>query len=95
MNEDELLRAQIEAIIRGEIQEGINDYLEEKDTKSSEDNSLGFVEKKEEEKELKVNIPKDEVDKLIKEYKKIKKSRKSNFAQIKKLGLLDKDGRPL
>ena len=48
MNEDELLRAQIEAIIRGEIQEGINDYLEEKDTKSSEDNAWGFVEKKEE-----------------------------------------------
>ena len=95
MNEDELLRAQIEAIIRGEIQEGINDYLEEKDTKSSEDNSLGFVEKKEEEKELKVNIPKDEVDKLIKEYKKIKKNRKSNFAQIKKLGLVDKHGKSL
>ncbi len=95
MNEDELLRAQIEAIIRGEIQEGINDYLEEKDTKSSEDNSLGFVEKKEEEKELKVNIPKDEVDKLIKEYKKIKKFRKSNLGQVKKLGLLDKHGNPL
>ena len=95
MNEDELLRAQIEAIIRGEIQEGINDYLEEKDTKSSEDNSLGFVEKKEEEKELKVNIPKDEVDKLIKEYKKIKKFRKSNLGQVKKLGLLDKHGIPL
>ena len=95
MNEDELLRAQIEAIIRGEIQEGINDYLEEKDTKSSEDNSLGFVERKEEEKELKVNIPKDEVDKLIKEYKKIKKFRKSNLGQVKKLGLLDKHGNPL
>ena len=95
MNEDELLRAQIEAIIRGEIQEGINDYLEEKDTKSSEDNSLGFVEKKEEEKELKVNIPKDEVDKLIKEYKKIKKFRKSNLGQVKKLGLVDKHGKPL
>ena len=95
MNEDELLRAQIEAIIRGEIQVGINDYLEEKDTKSSEDNSLGFVEKKEEEKELKVNIPKDEVDKLIKEYKKIKKFRKSNLGQVKKLGLLDKHGNPL
>ena len=95
MNEDELLRAQIEAIIRGEIQEGINDYLEEKDTKSSEDNSLGFVEKKEEEKELKVNIPKDEVDKLIKEYKKIKKFRKSNLGQVKKLGLLDKNGNSL
>ena len=56
---------------------------------------MGFVEKKEEEKELKVNIPKDEVDKLIKEYKKIKKFRKSNLGQVKKLGLLDKHGNPL
>ena len=45
--------------------------------------------------ELKVNIPQDEVDKLLKEYKKIKKKQKSNFGQIKKLGLLDKNGRPL
>ena len=45
--------------------------------------------------ELKVNISNDEVDKLIKEYKKIKKNEKSNMNEIKKLGLLDKDGRPL
>ena len=47
------------------------------------------------EQELKVNISKDEVDKLIKEYKKIKKRAKSNFGQIKKLGLVDKHGRSL
>ena len=45
--------------------------------------------------ELTVNIPNDEVDKLIKEYKKIKKRQKSNLGQIKKLGLVDKHGRQL
>ena len=49
----------------------------------------------ESQKELKVNIPNDEVDKLIKEYKKIKKRQKSNLGQIKKLGLVDKHGRQL
>ncbi len=88
MNEDDVIRAQIEAIIKDEIQEGINEYIDQADEKA-----VGFV--KDEADELKVNIPVDEVDKLIKEYKKIKKNRKSNFAQIKKLGLLDKDGRPL
>ena len=88
MNEDDVIRAQIEAIIKDEIQEGINDYIDKNDEKA-----VGFV--KDDADQLKVNIPVDEVEKLIKEYKKIKKSRKSNFAQIKKLGLLDKDGRPL
>ena len=88
MNEDDVIRAQIEAIIKDEIQEGINEYIDQADEKA-----VGFV--KDEADELKVNIPGDEVEKLIKEYKKIKKSRKSNFAQIKKLGLLDKNGRPL
>jgi LPS O-antigen subunit length determinant protein (WzzB/FepE family) len=88
MNEDDVIRAQIEAIIKDEIQEGINEYIDQADEKA-----VGFV--KDEADELKVNIPVDEVDKLIKEYKKIKKNRKSNFAQIKKLGLLDKNGRAL
>ena len=88
MNEDELLRAQIEAIIKDEIQEGINDYIDQADEKA-----VGFV--KDEAEQLKVNIPVDEVEKLIKEYKKIKKNRKSNFAQIKKLGLVDKHGKSL
>ena len=42
--------------------------------------------------QLKVNIPNSEVDKLIKEYKKIKKRQKSNLNQIK---LLDKFGNPM
>ena len=82
---DALLRAQINALIREEIQEGINEYLEE--------NEEGDEVNKDE--ELKVNIPNDEVDKLIKEYKKIRKREKSNFGQIKKLGLVDKHGKRL
>ena len=89
---DEELRAQIDDLIRDEIQEGINEYLSQKE--ESEKSGLGFV-GKEEEEELKVNISNAEVDKLIKEYKKIKKNRKSNFSQIKKLGLVDKHGKPL
>ena len=92
MNEDEMLRAQIDAVIRDEIQGVINDYVDEKE--EGEKSGLGFV-TKEEDEELKINISKDEVDKLIKEYKKIKKFRKSNLGQVKKLGLLDKHGNPL
>tara|TARA_B100000902_G_scaffold355222_1_gene367996 strand:+ start:310 stop:594 length:285 start_codon:yes stop_codon:yes gene_type:complete len=92
---DELLRAQINELIRDEIQEGINDYIDMKDEVVPSKGFGGFVNKEEEEEELKVNVSTDEVDRLIKEYKKIKKGQKSNFGQIKKLGLLDKNGRPL
>ena len=44
---------------------------------------------------MKVNIPRSEVDKILKEYKKIKKGRKSNLAQVKRMGLVDKHGRQL
>ena len=85
---DEELRAQINALIRDEIQEGINDYIDTKE--ESEKSGLGFVDNKDE--ELKVNIPEAEVDNLIKEYKKIKKRQKSNLNQIR---LLDKFGNPI
>ena len=88
-NEDDILRAQINALIRDEIQENINDYVD--GLEETEKGGLGFVKKE----ELIVNISNAEVERLIKEYKKIKKNEKSNFAQIKKLGLLDKDGNPL
>ena len=91
---DDELRMQIDAIIRDNIQEVINDYVDEKD-ESVKESGLGFVKKEGEDNQLKVNISKDEVDKLIQEYKKIKRQQKSNFSEIKKLGLLDKDGRPL
>ena len=93
MNEDDLLRAQINELIRAEIQEGINDYVDQKE--DAEKSGLGFVEK-DEEKELKVNISNAEVERLLKEYKKIKKQqKKSNLHQVKKMGLVDKDGRQL
>ena len=92
MNE-ELIRNQINDIIEGEIQNGINDFLEEKQKKES-DQGLGFV-TSEEAKQLKVKVFKDEVDKIMKQYKKIKKKEKSNISQVKKLGLVDKHGRPL
>ena len=91
---DELLKAQINALIRDEIQGVINDYVDDKE-ESVKETGLGFVKKEDEVNELKVNISIDEVDKLIKEYKKIKKNEKSNMNEIKKLGLVDKDGRPL
>ena len=90
---DEQIRNQINDIIEGEIQLGINEFLEEKQRKES-NQGLGFV-TPEEAKELKVKVSNAEIDKIIKQYKKIKKKEKSNLFQVKKMGLLDKDGRPL
>ena len=85
---DELLRAQIDALIRDEIQEGINDYIDDTEKSAAE----GFGITKHGDEKLKVNISKNEVEKLIKEYKKIKRKEKSNLNQVK---LLDKYGKPL
>jgi hypothetical protein len=83
---DEELREQINSLIRGEIQEVINDYVEDKESQifSMEQSGLGFVEK-EDEKEFTVNVSNQEVERLIKEYKKIKKGQKSNLGQIMKM----------
>ena len=89
MKNEELLRDQINQLIRAEIQEGINDYVDQLEV--VEKGGLGFV-GKDEEKELKVKIPVSEVDKIIKEYKKIKKREKSNLNTVK---LLDRHGRQL
>ena len=85
---DEQLRAQVTAIIRDEIQDGINEYIDTQE--ESEKTGLGFVSNKDE--KLKVNIPNNEVDKIIKRYKRIKKKQKSNLYQAK---LLDQHGKPL
>ena len=90
---EEQLRNQINDIIEGEIQLGINEFLEEKQEKEK-NQGLGFV-TPESEKELKVKVFKDEVDKIMKQYKKIKKKEKSNLSQVTRLGLVDKHGRPL
>ena len=87
------LRNQINDIIEGEIQLGINDYLEEKQEKEKHQ-GMGFV-TSEEAKNLKVKVSNAEIDKIIKEYKRIKKKEKSNLSQVKRLGLVDKHGRPL
>ena len=73
------LENQINDIIRDEIQDVINEYVDET-IGDNEDIKQGFKDE-----ELKVNIPKDEVEKLIKEYKKIKKFKKSNLGQVKNL----------
>ena len=93
MNREEAeLRMEIDAIIRDEIQEGINEYVDQKE--ETEKTGIGFVDKEDEDK-LEVNISKREIDKIIKDYKKVKKFKKSNLGQVKKLGLVDKHGRPL
>ena len=76
------LRDQINEIIEADIQLKINDYIEKQ--------GKGFKGE-----ELKVNIPKSEIDKIIKEYKQIKKQKKSNLGQVKKIDLVDKHGRTL
>ena len=76
------IRDQINDIIEGEIQNGITEYIEKE--------GKGFKGQ-----ELKVNVNQDAVDKLLKEYKKIKKAEKSNLGQVKKLGLVDEHGNPL
>ena len=88
---DEELKAQINDIIEGEIQNGINDYLKSQEGK--DDSGVGFV--SDEAKELNVKVYQDQVDKLIKEYKQIKKFRKSNLGQVQKMGLVDKHGRSI
>ena len=90
---DDDLKDQISDIIEGEIQNGINDYLEAQESK--EDSGVGFVKGEDEAKELNVKVYQDQVDKLIKEYKRIKKFRKSNLGQVQQMGLVDKHGRPL
>ena len=81
MNED-ILRDQINELIRGEIQEVINDYVDDKE--ESKKSGLGFVEA-DEEKELKVKVSQQEIDRIIKEYKKLKKGERSNISHIKTL----------
>tara|TARA_R100000664_G_scaffold31956_1_gene46174 strand:- start:861 stop:1145 length:285 start_codon:yes stop_codon:yes gene_type:complete len=85
---DEMLRAQIDALIRDEIQEGINDYVDDTEKAAAE----GFGITKHGDEKLKVKVSNNEVEKLIREYKKLKRKEKSNLNQIK---LLDQHGRHL
>ena len=78
------LREKIQDIIKDEVQDGINDYIDS-------GNAEGFGK----DDKLNVKISNDEVDRIIRQYKKEKRRRKSNLFQAKKLGLVDKHGRPL
>ena len=84
MNDKEI-EQQINDIIEGEIQNSINEYLEQQS-----EGEKGF----DKGDKLNVNISKDEVAKLVKEYKKQLKYRKSNLFQASQL-LVDKNGRQL
>ena len=83
------IRDQINDIIEGEIQNNINEYLESQNGK--EESGVGFV--GDQAKELKVNVSNEEIDKIIKKYKKIQKYRKSNLFQASQL--VDKNGKQL
>ena len=87
MKKDEVrdhLREKIQDISKDEIQDGINDYIDS-------GNAEGFGK----DDKLNVKISNDEVDKIIRQYKKETRRRKSNLFQSKKLGLVDKNGNPL
>ena len=81
MNNEEL-KKEINEIIEADIQIALNDYIQ----------ANGGGEKGE---KLTAKISQAEVDKIIKEYKKIKKRENSPLGVVKKMGLLDKNGNPL
>jgi hypothetical protein len=81
MNEENL-REQINQLIRDEIQQNINEFVDMKDEERR--SGLGFV-GADDNTDLTVKIPNKEIDKIIKEYKKIKKYQKSSLFEIKKL----------
>ena len=76
------LKKEINEIIEADIQIALNDYIEKE----------GAGEKGQ---KLNASVSQSEVDKIIKEYKRIKKEEKSNLGQVKKMGLVDKNGNPL
>ena len=76
------LRDEINEIIEADIQIALNDYIEKE----------GAGEKGQ---KLNASVSQKEVDKIIQEYNKIKKAQKSNLGAVKKMGLVDKNGRAL
>ena len=66
------IRDQINDIIEGEIQNNINEYIEKE--------GKGFKDQ-----ELKVNVNEEELNKLIKRYKKIQKYRKSSLFAVQSM----------
>ena len=77
------LRKEINEIIEADIQIALNDYIEKEGAQGEKGEKLN------------ARVSQAEVDKIIKEYKRIKKEEKSNLGQVKKMGLVDKNGNPL
>ena len=71
------IRDQINDIIEGEIQNNINEYLEKE--------GKGFKGQ-----ELKVNVNQQELNKLVKVYKKMSKYRKSSLFAVKSMDNTEK-----
>ena len=77
------IRKQIKDIVEADIQLALNDYIEKEGAQGVKGQKLN------------AKMNKSEVDKIIKEYKRIKKEEKSNLGAVKKMGLVDKNGRAL
>ena len=77
------LKKQINDIIEADIQIALNDYIEKEGSQGEKGDKLN------------ARVSQKEVDKIIKEYKRLKKKDKSNLSQVKKMGLVDKNGNPL
>ena len=77
------LKKQIKDIVEADIQIALNDYIEKEGAQGVKGQKLN------------AKMNQSEVDKIIKEYKRIKKEEKSNLGAVKKMGLLDKNGNPL
>ena len=77
------LRKQIKDIVEADIQIALNDYIEKEGAQGVKGQKLN------------AKMDQSEVDKIIKEYKRIKKEEKSNLGAVKKMGLVDKHGNPL
>ena len=77
------LKKQINDIIEADIQIALNDYIEKEGSQGEKGDKLS------------AKVSQKEVDKIIKEYKRLKKKDKSNLSQVKKMGLVDKNGKPL
>ena len=81
MNDDKI-RNEINEMREADIKLALNDYIENE----------GGGEKGQ---KLNAKVSKSEIEKIIKEYKKLKKKEKSNWGQIEKVGLVDQHGRQL
>ena len=77
------LKKQINDIIEADIQIALNDYIEKEGAQGEKGDKLN------------AKVSQKEVDNIIKEYKRLKKKDKSNLSQVKKMGLVDKNGKPL